>query len=183
MRARIKMIHFERIRNKTHPAYSCALKLYQSSFPIHEQREELSQAKILCDNAYHFELIYDAEVFIGLVLYWETANYIYIEHLCILPEMRNKQYGKKTLSLINKKQKIIILEIDPPIDEISKRRKAFYEKCGFAENIYSHSHPPYHRGDEGHALVVMSRPVPISQDQYDDFNVYLRDKVMKDAFA
>ena len=53
------MIHFERIRNKTHPAFSCALKLYQISFPIHEQREELSQAKILCDNAYHFELIYD----------------------------------------------------------------------------------------------------------------------------
>ncbi len=108
------MIHFERIRNKIHPAYDCALELYQGSFPIHEQREELSQAKILCDNAYHFEVIYDAEVFIRLVLYWETANYIYIEHLCILPEMRDKQYGQKTLSIINKKQKIIILEIDPP---------------------------------------------------------------------
>ena len=54
---------------------------------------------------------------------------------------------------------------------------------GFTENIYSHIHPPYHRGDEGHALVVMSRPIPISQDQYDNFNVYLWDKIMKDAFA
>lgn len=111
MRARMKMIHFERIRNKIHPAYDCALELYQGSFPIHEQREELSQAKILCDNAYHFEVIYDAEVFIRLVLYWETANYIYIEHLCILPEMRDKQYGQKTLSIITKSKRSSYLRL------------------------------------------------------------------------
>lgn len=39
--------------------------------------------------------------------------------------MRNKQYGQKTLSLLAKQGKTLILEIDPPKDGISKRRKGF----------------------------------------------------------
>ena len=52
--------------------------------------------------------------------------------------MRNKQYGRKVLSLLGGKQKTLILEIDPPVDNISKRRKGFYERCGFIENSFQH---------------------------------------------
>ena len=75
-----------------------------------------------------------------------------------------------------------MLEIDPPIDEISLRRKGFYERCGFAANPFPHVHPPYHPGNHGHALVVMSAPAPLTQKDYDAFNRYLQDEIMKDAF-
>ena len=137
-------MNLERITSPLHPLYKQALELYQISFPFHEQREAFSQAAILHDDAYHFDLIYDAGTFVGLVLYWESLDYIYIEHFCILPEMRNKQYGRRALSLLKMRQKTLILEIDPPIDAISVRRKGFYERCGFVENPYPHIHPPYH---------------------------------------
>ena len=172
----------ERITSPLHPLYKQALELYQISFPLHEQRDALSQAAILLDDAYHFDLIYDEKTFVGLVLYWETPDFIYIEHFCILPEMRNRKYGQRTLSLLQKRQKTLILEIDPPIDAISVRRKGFYERCGFVENPYPHIHPPYHQGNKGHELVIMSSPVPISQAEYDAFQAYLKDKIMHHAY-
>ncbi len=173
---------FKRITDEEHTMYTRALQLYRISFPHHEQREAYSQKKILKDEEYNFSLIYDENIFIGLVLYWETENFIYIEHFCILPEMRNKQYGQKALADLAKQNKTLILEIDPPVDDISVRRKGFYERCGFKENYFSHIHPPYHKDCEGHKLVVMSCPEKITQDIFDDFSMYLKDRVMKNSF-
>lgn len=172
----------KRITNISDPMYHKALKLYQISFPYHEQRKKCSQDEILKDSEYHFSLIYDKDVFVGLILYWEEEQFIYIEHFCILPEMRNKQYGQKTLALLEKQGKILILEIDPPEDEISKRRKGFYERCGFTENGFIHIHPPYHEVNEGHHLVIMTCPQQISKDTFDIFSHYLKNRVMKNVF-
>lgn len=175
-------MNFERITNSLHPMYKRALELYQISFPLHEQREASSQAMILHDDTYHFELIYDEGIFVGIVLYWENLDYIYIEHFCILPEMRNKQYGQRALSLLKEQKNTLILEIDPPIDSVSEKRKGFYERCGFVENPYAHIHPPYHKGCNGHKLVIMSSPAAISQAEYAVFYTHLQDKIMNDVF-
>ena len=175
-------MHFERVTSEKHKMFEHAMNLYSISFPAHEQREHRSQTEILSDAEYHYALICDSDAFIGLVLFWETKSFIYIEHLCILPEMRNKQYGQKTLELLGKCGKTVILEIDPPVDSISVRRKGFYERCGFAENPYAHVHPPYHRGNAGHNLVIMSCPRAIDQAEYNAFKHYLDSRVMKDVF-
>ena len=176
-------MHLDRITSSIHPFYKQALELYQVSFPFHEQRESASQEAILSNDLYHFDLIYDEDSFVGLVLYWEQSDYIYIEHFCIQPELRNRHYGQRALSLLQEKRKIIILEIDSPIDAISIRRKGFYERCGFVENPYSHIHPPYHKGNTGHELVIMSNPRLILQSEYDSFNSFLKRIIMNNVFA
>lgn len=176
-------MRFERLSNQEHPMYKKAMELYSASFPLHEQRESASQAKILSDDEYYFSLIYNEDVFVGLVLYWQTNSFLYIEHFCILPEMRNKKYGQKTLELLEEREKTMILEIDPPVDVVSVRRKAFYERSGFIENPYSHQHPPYHKESSGHNLVIMSFPDQITQTQYDSFKHYLEHHVMEDVFS
>lgn len=175
-------LYLKRITDTTNSMYTPAMELYQISFPFHEQREAFSQSAILHDEAYHFDLIYDQDVFVGLALYWEMSGYLYLEHFCILPEMRNHQYGQKALTLLGQKGKTIILEIDPPVDPISLRRKGFYERCGFVENPYPHVHPPYHKGNHGHQLVIMTRPSQISQEEYDDFKDFLQNHIMKNAY-
>ena len=174
-------MHLERITSPEHPLFQQAMALYQLSFPPHEQREMPSQRAIMRHPAYHFDAICQEDVFIGEALSWEIGDFRYIEHFCILPEMRNKRYGQRALALLLQDHPLI-LEIDPPIDEISLRRKGFYERCGFVANPFSHVHPPYHPGNHGHALVVMSAPVPLTQKDYDAFNRYLQDEIMKDAF-
>ena len=73
----------ERITDTGHNLYQTALDLYHISFPFHEQREADSQANILHDQEYNFHVIYDKEIFVGMLLYWETERFIYIEHFCI----------------------------------------------------------------------------------------------------
>lgn len=126
--------------------------------------------------------MYSGKRFVGLVLYWETAEYLYIEHLCILPALRNHHYGQRTLELLAEFGKTLILEIDPPMDAIACRRKMFYEHCGFAENPFPHKHPPYHAENRGHALVVMTFSLPIPQEKYNRFYRYLTEKVLKNVF-
>jgi len=173
-------MHFEHITSKHHPMYEKARELYHISFPWHEQRESASQNAILGNEAYHFDLVYDGETFVGEVLYWEIADFLYIEHFCILPKMRSRRYGQKVLSMLQGKP--LILEIDPPVDAIAQRRKGFYERCGFAENPYSHIHPPYHQGNAGHELIIMSSPQMLKSDEYERFRRYLQNTVMKDVY-
>ena len=116
------------------------------------------------------------------MLCWETETFIYVEHFCTFPELRGQGYGRRALEVLGRRGKTVILEIDPPVDEIAVRRKAFYERCGFVENPYPHIHPAYHRDHAGHELVVMSFPKMLKAEEYEHFHRYLQDVVMKDAY-
>ena len=172
------MIEFRRLTDAADARYADAIALYKESFPIHEQRLPDSQAAILKDEAYHFDLIYDDGEWMGLMLWWEAETFIYVEHFCIRPAARNRGCGGRALAHLAEKGKTVILEIDPPVDEISLRREAFYERCGYRANIHPHVHPPYRAGFPGHELVVMSRPEKLSHAQYGAFAEYLRKRVM-----
>ena len=175
-------MEFRRMTSASHPDYEKAMALYRSSFPYHELREEASQERIMSHPQYHFDCVYDGTCWAGLILYWETESFIYVEHFCIFPELRGQRYGQRALEKLDGKGKTIILEIDPPVEELSVRRKGFYERCGFRANPYAHVHPACYRECEGHRLAVMSRPEKLTGKQYDDFAAYLRRVVMKDAF-
>ncbi len=176
----VKIMKFERITSIDNPMYEKARELYNISFPSHERREDTSQEEILKDERYHFDTILDGEEFVGEVLYWDIGGFLYIEHFCILPEMRNKHYGSKALEMLRGTG--LILEIDPPVTEIAKRRCGFYKRCGFHENPYRHIHPPYHKGNMGHELTVMSCPDVLTRDEYENFRLFLENVVMKDAY-
>ena len=169
-----------RITQTRDPLYEKAIQLYNISFPAHEQREALSQSQILEQDAYHFDVVCDNGEFIGDILYWDLGSAFYIEHFCVLPTMRNKHYGQKILNAYQSSP--LILEIDPPVNEISVRRKKFYERCGFVANPYIHIHPPYHHGNAGHELVVMSSSKMLTPDEYGQFNHYLQNTVMKNVY-
>ena len=128
--------------------------------------------------AYHFDAVYEGMSFIGLVLYWETETFCYVEHFCILPALRGKTYGQRVLDRLGQRGKTVILEIDPPEDEISVRRKGFYERCGYYANPYLHDHPAYHSDCAPHRLVVMSCPGPLEEADYEEFARYLNKVVM-----
>lgn len=171
-------MHFERLQTQQGNLYLKAMELYGASFPLHEQREASSQAKIMEHGEYQCNLICEENELVGILLCWETEEFIYVEHFCIDPEMRNQKYGQRALELLNRRKKPVILEIDPPEDEVSARRKGFYERAGYAANGFEHLHPPYRAGRGGHRLAVMSHPRRLTQAEYDAFDRYLKETVM-----
>ena len=178
----MNQLHFERLKSAESPAFDTSMECYRTSFPYHEQREEESQKSIMNHEEYHFDMLMDEDRFVGLMLNWETDGWIYIEHFCIVPEQRNRQYGSRVLQMLAERGKNLVLEIDPPCDEISVRRSGFYGRAGFQTNCYPHIHPPYHRDCKGHPLVVLSSPREMTQREYERFHAFLRETVMKDVY-
>lgn len=187
-------MYFVRLQDPQDPRFARAMAQYALSFPLHEQRMAPSQRAILAHPQYQFNLICAGESDapaepdaaeapggeppVGALLCWETDDFIYIEHFFIDPALRGRQYGAAALTLLARRGKTVILEIDPPVDEISVRRKGFYERCGYRAAPFAHVHPPYREGCCGHPLVVMSCPQALTQAQYGRFAQYLREVVM-----
>ncbi|MBQ9925906.1 MAG: GNAT family N-acetyltransferase [Clostridia bacterium] len=167
-----------RITDPGHSLFARAWKLYEKSFPLHEQRLPEDQEAVLAEPGYHFEVLEQAGRFVGLVLYWENARFIYIEHLAIDPSMRGAGMGTKIMDLLMQSGKQIILEIDPVEDQLSANRLNFYKRMGFKENAFLHIHPPYRAQFEGHKLHLLSWPARLENDAYNAFTFYLTNKVM-----
>ena len=95
---------FKRLTSAAGADFEPAFDLYGVSFPIHEQRLIESQRSIMTHPEYLFDLIYDdSGEWCGDMLYWETADFIYVEHFCILPERRGQRCGQRALELLGEK--------------------------------------------------------------------------------
>lgn len=167
-----------RLYTENDPRYPAARALYEASFPWHEQREDAAQQRALLLPDYHFTLLCDGARFVGLALFWDSSDFLYVEHLCIQPDLRGHGYGQQLLRRLTSAGKPVILEIDPPVDAVSIRRKHFYTRAGFLENPWPHVHPPYHSGCAGHPLLLLSAPAALSEPQYRQFAQYLNTRVM-----
>lgn len=171
-------MHFERLVSSEDGRYQEAMALYRQSFPLHEQREEGAQEKALANGAYHFDLLLEGDGLLGILLHWDTPAFIYVEHFCIAGGLRGRGYGQRALAQLDGAGRPVILEIDPPEDDLSRRRRSFYQRAGYWENPFQHIHPPYRPGNQGHRLVVLSRPAPLQPEAYQAFAQYLRQTVM-----
>lgn len=171
-------IHFVRLTTSDSPVYAAAMRLYEESFPLFEKRTPDAQREIMGCAAYQFLLIYDGDRFVGLLSCWEADTFIYVEHFCIDPQLRGQRYGQRALELLHSKGKPVILEIDPPVDSISIRRKGFYERLGYRENPFPHMQLRYRKGSGDHQMAVMSYPKQLTQDEYAAFHDFLHTAVM-----
>lgn len=170
-----------RITHNNSPFYPAFEKLYRTSFPIFEQRTEPQQEQAFESPNYYLEIYQKDNIFVGFISYWDFDTYIYVEHLAIHASLRGQGYGSLLLQDLYKRSgKMILLEIDPIVDEISAKRLRFYQKCGFFENEYKHVHPPYRTTYQGHPLIVLTTDRPITEDEYMRFSLDLRNVVMRE---
>ena len=162
------------ITRKQDPLYPAFEQVYATSFPLFEQRTEQQQEQAFQSPNYHLEVYLKDNLFIGFISYWDFSTYDLCRILCIV-----RLYGSLLLEDFNKRlNKIILLEIDPIMDEVSANRLKFYKKCGFFENSYDHLHPPYRNTYQGHALIILTTERPITEDEYIQFCSDLRNIVM-----
>lgn len=72
----------ESLSEQNQKYYAAAKALYEEAFPVLERRDDLEQARIMKNPAYHFDFITDEDGFVGIMLYWETDSFVYLEHFC-----------------------------------------------------------------------------------------------------
>ena len=160
-------MEWRRLTQPEEPAFGRAMALYEASFPRHEQRLPDEQRAVLSHPEYHFTQLFDGAEFVGLLLYWEAEDFRYVEHFCVRPELRGRRYGAKALEELGRDGKTVVLEIDPPVDDIARRRQGFYQRCGFAVNPYPHVFPSgEQRGRDARSESAARPDARMSGDQH-----------------
>ncbi|MDC9616275.1 GNAT family N-acetyltransferase [Xenorhabdus khoisanae] len=176
------MLKFRRIDSHQDHFFDLINELYNTAFPLHEQRSNQGRLSILGVDHYYLYALIDVDVFIGFIGAWKFEDFFYIEHIAISSSLRGQGYGKRVLDAFCTKHCKVVLEIDPVVDEISSKRLRFYQQCGFVTHEILHHHPSYHPDREPHELVILSYPEQLSELSYQAFKDCLIHQVMKSAY-
>lgn len=161
-----------------------ARKLYEESFPSYERRTWDTQMRAASNPDARCNLMLsDDDVFLALLFYWIHDHIVYVEYLAVNPNLRGQNIGSRVMEHLIEgyHEKSIILEIDPPVDEISIRRLHFYERLGFVKNSYTYVHPSYSTGPDSypHELSVLSYEKTLLNKDFDRFITFMKDVVLK----
>ncbi len=148
-------------------------QLYIGAFPAVERRELDYQIATMQSPSYYLDIILDGDSFIGFMGWWQIGSVKYIEHFATLPSLRGGGYGAKILSsFIEASKENIILEVEHPEDDISKRRIGFYQRLGLHLNPHFYAHPAYW-GEGEVELMIMSYPTTISSQELEQIKAQM----------
>ncbi len=151
------MIRLQPITTSDLPHYKFMEKLLIDSFPPEEYRP-LEQLRKYTDRTGNFynNIIFDDEMPVGFITYWDFDNFYYVEHFATNPVLRNRGYGKHTLEhLCSYLKRPIVLEVERPVEEMAKRRISFYQRQGFTLWGKEYWQPPYKPGDDFLPMYLM----------------------------
>lgn len=158
------------LSNTEHEYFSEAWELYEASFPKEERRSLTGQKRIFGLEPYHFEVILMGKSIIGLLLWWGFKEFVFIEHFATMPNVRGKGYGGKILrEFLDAQKRRVVLEVEPPEDELKKRRIEFYKNAGFVFNPHFYQQPPMQKGCGYLQLHLMSWPTEITEESVNLF--------------
>lgn len=133
-------------------------QLYSSAFPPDERRLLEHQKKIFNNPGYYAEAIYSQNEWAGFITWWDLDSFTYIEHFAIDPQFRNMGLGRSFLKSFIEKHNTIVLEVEYPGDNLSKRRIKFYEQLGFKLLDNDYLQPPYDKTRQAVPLKIMILP-------------------------
>ena len=154
-------------------------RIYNASFPLNEKRTLDQQTSVFNKPDYRLNVFISDYQLLGFISFWRADDFIFIEHLAVAPELRNRGFGKTILKpFIESYSQPVILEIELPVDSITRRRLHFYESLGFQLNEQGHSQPPYHIGESPVPMKILSHMKVITEIEYQQFKRFQTNIVM-----
>lgn len=123
-------LQFIPFKSRSDKGWAEAWELYEKSFPYNERWNAEGYDRAFGDPNFEADGIWRGDEFIGILFHWGADGYRYVEHLAVSPALRGQNMGSAALSAFCRKVGRVILEIDPPVDDISIRRLHFYERLG-----------------------------------------------------
>lgn len=152
--------------------------LYEKSFPIEERRDFSLVLDIFKTDLLNLNIIYDDQTKVGILNIWDFNDFLYIEHLAVSEQYRNRKIASKVLEQLNTQNKLIVLEVELPRDELSKRRIDFYQRNAYSIQPFTYFQPPYRKGEERIKMHIMANTQkPINKTKYEEIITIIEKKV------
>lgn len=145
-----------------------ARTLYELAFPECERRPSTAWLRLMNDEpAFHAMAIATESTFAGILTYWEMPEFVYVEHFAIMPDVRGYGIGAHMMKRLQQRFSRIVLEAEPPTDEMTRRRIGFYRRLGWEMSEKPYIQPPYRLGEPSVPLVLMSTDLVWLESQYE----------------
>lgn len=116
-------------------------KLYNASFP-EDERMDFEKLEGMQDSMHRMLAWYDGDEVIGMTFTFQSVGLTYLSYLCVQPFCRDRGYGSKILSELEKMYARIVIDIERIFTEKDTeqiRRRKFYLRAGFhATGVFYH---------------------------------------------
>lgn len=130
---------------------------YELSFPEEERRDfSLICGLIANESKFSAYALTTKGNYVGFITTWNFEDFVYIEHFAIEPIARNGGIGANVMQQFLSGKESVVLEVEVPIDELSKRRVEFYERLGFKLDSHPYFQPPYRKEGRDIEMRLMS---------------------------
>lgn len=146
------------ISDLSDPVLNQVEKTYNDSFPECERRAfSLIRDMVMNNSFFHIYAVYKNDIYVGFITTWAFESFIYVEHFAIDESARNGGIGGKVLAqYLSEIGAPVVLEVELPTEEMSKRRIGFYERLGFKLDDHVYFQPPYRKGESFIEMRLMS---------------------------
>jgi hypothetical protein len=139
--------------------------LYLNSFPPEERRSPEGLEKQLNEPGCSVNSVWISEIPAGLVVFWDFDEFLFVEHLAVQPHLRGQRIGEKIINqIVAKTHNPVVLEIEPPLDEWSRRRMNFYLRLGFQLLDVDYLQPSYTGSGPGYPMKLMANNAIADKD-------------------
>ena len=153
-------------------------EIMENSFPKDERRPYEEQKALLERPEYKIYIMDKSGVVCGFLAVWEFNSIAFIEHFAVAPEYRNAGIGASMLRELKKLVgKQLCLEVEPPENDLTRRRIGFYERNGFFLNRQPYVQPPLSKGQKEVPLFIMTTEGKVDDAGFDKIRTLLYEKV------
>ncbi len=159
---------FIKLKKTNSTEFKEAWKIYEEAFPEDERRNLKDQTKLMEENKfYSFYGVIKEENLVAIIAEWDFGTFRFIEHFAIKKNLRGKGIGTELLkNYLPQKENKVVLEVERPKDEISKKRISFYERLNFFLNSFDYIQPAYDENKKPLPMFIMSYPNPLSKEEF-----------------
>ena len=110
-------------------------QILSNNFPTKEIKEYNYMKDTFHAGLYQVLTLKDNDQIVGIMSFYQHDDFRFIDYFAIYCSLKGKGMGSKMLQyFINLDDKMVILEVEHPEDEQSKRRIAFYQRNGLYIN-------------------------------------------------
>ena len=139
-----------------------AADILTASFPREERRELEEIERLGNEGRVCFLTAEHLGEVQGVVLVWVLEELVFLENFAVLACLRGNGLGSKILDYVWQHwNKLIVLEVEPPLGPLERRRIGFYERNGFHLSGYPYLMPNLRGQGPALPLLLMTRPRPL----------------------
>ncbi len=150
------------------PGFAELKLLYLRAFTSDERRDVNDLIALLETQDFSLQMIQMYDKPAGLINLWKFPHFLFIEHIAITEQFRNRKIGETAITLIAESQDLpIVLETQYAAEDASESRVAFYQRLGFDIIDDNYEQPAYSSEKNSAKMLLLSNraimPDPIEE--------------------